>query len=152
MPARPHEILDLVCELRKSLHKTIVLVTHDPRAAERAARVLYLDKGKLVAHLDLYAERPHAMKFLLLIVKNVRRNLLRTILTSLGTMVLVFVVTLIWSVLGFLDRETEEQSQNVKGIVTERWQIPSRMPFSYAPRCRTIRLAEPGRRAAVGRR
>ena len=72
------------------------------------------------------------MKFLLLMVKNVRRNLLRSILTALGTMVLVFVVTLIWSVLSFLDRETEAKSKNLKAIVTERWQLPSRLPFSYA--------------------
>jgi putative ABC transport system ATP-binding protein len=42
------EILNLLCELQRTLHKTIVLVTHDPRAAERADRVLHLDKGKLV--------------------------------------------------------------------------------------------------------
>lgn len=72
------------------------------------------------------------MKFLLLIVKNVRRNLLRTALTSLGTIVLVCVVTLVWSVLTFLDQVTQEQSRNLKCIVTERWQLPSQMPFSYA--------------------
>lgn len=72
------------------------------------------------------------MKFLLLILKNLRRNLLRTLLTALGTIVLVFVITLIWSVLDFLGKATEEKAQNVKMIVTERWQIPSQMPFSYA--------------------
>src|SRR5438552_4676386 len=30
-----HEILDLLCELQKSMHKTIIMVTHDPRAADR---------------------------------------------------------------------------------------------------------------------
>jgi putative ABC transport system permease protein len=54
------------------------------------------------------------MKFFLLILKNLRRNLLRTILTGLGTIVLVFVVTLIWSVLNFLNKATEEKSQNLK--------------------------------------
>ena len=43
------EILDLLAELRCSLRKTILLVTHDPRAAQRADRVLHLDKGRLVA-------------------------------------------------------------------------------------------------------
>jgi putative ABC transport system ATP-binding protein len=43
-----HEILDLLGELQKSLHKTIIMVTHDPRAADRAQRVLHLDKGRLV--------------------------------------------------------------------------------------------------------
>src|SRR5438445_4287180 len=42
------EILDLMCELQTTLHKTILLVTHDPRAAERAQRILHLEKGQLV--------------------------------------------------------------------------------------------------------
>jgi putative ABC transport system ATP-binding protein len=42
------EILDLLDELQKGLHKTILLVTHDPRAARRAQRVLHLEKGQLV--------------------------------------------------------------------------------------------------------
>ena|SRR5438128_1320026 len=42
------EILDLMDELQKTLQKTILLVTHDPRAAARAQRILDLDKGQLV--------------------------------------------------------------------------------------------------------
>ncbi len=42
------DILNLLAALQKSLHKTIVMVTHDPRAAERAARILHLEKGRLV--------------------------------------------------------------------------------------------------------
>jgi len=42
------EILNLLEELRSGLHKSIILVTHDPRAAKRADRVLRLDKGVLV--------------------------------------------------------------------------------------------------------
>ena len=42
------EILDLLQELRASLGKTIIMVTHDPRAASRADRVLHLEKGRLV--------------------------------------------------------------------------------------------------------
>jgi putative ABC transport system permease protein len=72
------------------------------------------------------------MKYLLLILKNVRRNLLRSSLTSLGTMALVLVVTLVWSLLAFLDQITSEKKQNLKAIVSERWQFPSQMPFSYA--------------------
>lgn len=72
------------------------------------------------------------MKIFVLILKNVGRNPLRSILTALGTMVLVFVVTMVWSVLWLLDALTTEKQQNLKGIVTERWSIPSRMPFAYA--------------------
>ncbi|MGC3966198.1 MAG: ABC transporter ATP-binding protein [Pirellulales bacterium] len=42
------EILDLLHELRVALGKTIIMVTHDPRAAARADRVLHLEKGRLV--------------------------------------------------------------------------------------------------------
>jgi putative ABC transport system ATP-binding protein len=42
------EILNLLGELQKSLQKTIILVTHDPRAAQRAQRILHLEKGSLV--------------------------------------------------------------------------------------------------------
>jgi len=42
------DILNLLVALQKSLRKTILMVTHDPRAAGRAERVLHLDKGRLV--------------------------------------------------------------------------------------------------------
>src|SRR5579871_3303147 len=61
-----------------------------------------------------------------------RRNWVRTTLTSLGTMVMVFVATLVLSILTFLDRVTTEKSQNLKAIVSERWQLPSQMPYAYA--------------------
>ena len=41
------EILDLLQALNRDHGKTIVMVTHDPRAAERATRTLHLDKGVL---------------------------------------------------------------------------------------------------------
>jgi putative ABC transport system ATP-binding protein len=42
------EILDLLAALNQKHGKTIVMVTHDPRAAERARRTLHLDKGVLL--------------------------------------------------------------------------------------------------------
>jgi putative ABC transport system ATP-binding protein len=42
------EILDLLGRLNEDYKKTIVLVTHDPRAAERAHVSRMLDKGELV--------------------------------------------------------------------------------------------------------
>jgi len=41
------EILDLVGLLNRQLGKTVVMVTHDPAAAARAGRLLYLNKGVL---------------------------------------------------------------------------------------------------------
>jgi putative ABC transport system ATP-binding protein len=42
------EVLQLLTELSRQHGKTILMVTHDPRAAERADVVLHLDKGRLV--------------------------------------------------------------------------------------------------------
>ena len=46
--ASAEEILNLLEQLNSEFQKTIVMVTHDPRAAARAKRLLRLDKGKLV--------------------------------------------------------------------------------------------------------
>ncbi len=43
------EILALLTQLNQQFQKTIVMVTHDPHAAERAHRVVHLDKGVLSA-------------------------------------------------------------------------------------------------------
>jgi putative ABC transport system ATP-binding protein len=42
------EILDLLQTLNREHGKTIVMVTHDPRAAERSRRTLHLEKGELL--------------------------------------------------------------------------------------------------------
>jgi putative ABC transport system ATP-binding protein len=42
------EVLTLLQRLNREYGKTMIMVTHDPRAAEYARRVLHLDKGSLV--------------------------------------------------------------------------------------------------------
>lgn len=42
------DILNLMDQLNREFGKTIIMVTHDPRAAERARRLLHLEKGLLV--------------------------------------------------------------------------------------------------------
>lgn len=42
------EILNLIDQLNQEFGKTIIMVTHDPRAAERARRLLHLEKGLLL--------------------------------------------------------------------------------------------------------
>jgi putative ABC transport system ATP-binding protein len=50
-----NEVLSLMELLRSELGKTIIMVTHDPHAAERAQRIVHLEKGRLV---DGNATRP----------------------------------------------------------------------------------------------
>ena len=41
------QVLDLMGRLHSELGKTILMVTHDPRAAQRAERIIHLDKGRI---------------------------------------------------------------------------------------------------------
>lgn len=84
------------------------------------------------------------MKFFLLMFKNVRRNKLRSLLTAGATIMLVLVITLVWSILDFLDKATTEKEKDLKAIVTERWQVPSRMPFAYASQLEDGGARDPG--------
>ena len=43
------EILGLLETLNRDHGKTIIMVTHDPRAADHARHTLHMDKGKLVS-------------------------------------------------------------------------------------------------------
>jgi putative ABC transport system permease protein len=83
-------------------------------------------------------------KPLLFILKSLARNKLRTALTSLATALFVLLVTLIWSVLSFLDMVMVEKKKDFKAIVTERWQIPSQMPYSYAQPLQEGAASKPG--------
>ena len=49
------EILNLLVELKNTLNKTIVMVTHDPNAAARADRIVHLEKGRLATQTTEFA-------------------------------------------------------------------------------------------------
>jgi len=49
------DVLTLLQALNREHGKTIVMVTHDPRAASRASRTLHLDKGTLVTEAEAIA-------------------------------------------------------------------------------------------------
>jgi putative ABC transport system ATP-binding protein len=49
------EILDLLQALNRQHGKTVVMVTHDPHAAERAQRTLHLEKGVLQQEVEVHA-------------------------------------------------------------------------------------------------
>jgi energy-coupling factor transporter ATP-binding protein EcfA2 len=79
--ATGEEVLDLLDELHRELGKTIVMVTHDPKAAARAGRLIHLEKGVLVptkwrpTRTELSAR---TMFLLRLLLKNAFRHKLRT--------------------------------------------------------------------------
>jgi putative ABC transport system ATP-binding protein len=46
------QVLSLLVRLNREFQKTILMVTHDPRAAEHAERIVHLDKGQLIDVVD----------------------------------------------------------------------------------------------------
>lgn len=71
------------------------------------------------------------MKLLKLILKNLLRNKVRSILTLLAIFLLVAIFTLIATVIRFLDDQMAEQSKDVLAVITERYRIPSRFDRKY---------------------
>jgi len=43
------QVLGLLQQLNREQGKTVIMVTHDPKAAEFASRIVHLDKGALAA-------------------------------------------------------------------------------------------------------
>jgi putative ABC transport system permease protein len=109
------------------------------RLVDNPRYLVCLDVALLVLAVIVFNRRMAAF-----VLKSLSRNLLRTTLTSLAVVVLVFVVTLIWTVLWFLDLVTTEKSQDLKAIVTEKWQVPSQMPWAYASSLKEGAASHPG--------
>jgi len=107
------------------LHRMILALPKHPEYR------LYLAAGLVALAFLLLALVLAFRKYFTFIFKSLFRNKLRTLLSSAAIFSLVMVVTLIWSVLMFLDIVMEDKSTDLKAIVTERWQIPSQMPISY---------------------
>ncbi len=129
------EILDLLCELREAVEKTILLVTHDARAAQRAASRAAL--GQRAARCQRCRRRPCKAYRIHAQVRTLDRQ------ESAAQRAAHFAhraghdgagvrgdADLV--VLHLLDTVMAEKTSDLKAIITERWQIPSQMPFAYA--------------------
>ena len=105
------DILNLLETLNREFKKTIVMVTHDPRAAARAHVERHLEKG--VLHGDRDAPRrdglarvigsPQSgramMKYLPYVLKHLRRNWIRTAQHVLGMALCIFLICVLQTVL-----------------------------------------------------
>jgi putative ABC transport system permease protein len=89
------------------------------------------------------------MKFFLLILKDLRRNKLRTVITCMAVMVLVLVVTMIWTVVYFLDNFAKEKGGNLKAVVTDRYDMQGQLPLSYAGPLSQGAASKPGDKVPV---
>ena len=80
--ATADEILGLLQQLNRQHKKTIVMVTHDPKAADHASRQLEMDKGTAER-----TRRGGGMKYIPLVWAAIMRKPARAVLTLLSVMV-----------------------------------------------------------------
>lgn len=73
------------------------------------------------------------LKFILLILKNLGRNRVRTSLTALAVIVLVILCVEMGTVVSAVARLVEAGGNQSRLMVTERWVWPSRIPARYVP-------------------
>jgi putative ABC transport system permease protein len=73
-----------------------------------------------------------APRLFMLGIKNLRRNLRRTLLTMAAIGVLAFMITMIWTIIYFIDIATSERSKDLKIIITYKWSVPSQIPMTHA--------------------
>ena len=90
--------------LNREFKKTIVMVTHDPRAAERAHIQRHLEKGVPGAPLG------EAMKYLPFVFKHLRRNWVRTASTVVAMAVCIFLLCTLQTVLSEVDSMLQASS------------------------------------------
>ncbi len=72
-------------------------------------------------------------KLVVLILKNLRRNRMRTVLTVLAVTVMVTICVEMRTILGTVSGHVEAESGQSRLMVTERWVVPSRIPVRYLP-------------------
>ena len=92
------------------------------------------------------------LKVVLILLRGLRRNMLRTSLTYLAIFVLTLVLCLIYAVLSMIGSATSEKEANFKAIVTHKTTIPSQMPPGYYQEFKRVCLEElpPGMRPVNG--
>ena len=88
------------------------MVTHDPAAAQRASRILHLDKGKLVGDIVQARTGGGLVKYLSLVFRNARRNPIRSILTIGSLSISLFLSMILIS----LSTVSGEVASSVRGM------------------------------------
>ena len=73
------------------------------------------------------------INFIMLIMKNLGRNKVRTMLTSMAVIVLVMICAIVTNITESVRRTVDAEASQTKLIVEERWVVPSRVPVRYIP-------------------
>ncbi len=133
------EVLTLLQRLNQEYKKTIVMVTHDPHAAERASRVSTSRRGRWSRTPRKWAGKAgkaRTMKYVGLILKSARRSKRRTALTVMSVAIAVFLFASLRAVLdGFT--AGAEASSSTRIITIRSTSLTFQMPISHADAIRS---------------
>lgn len=70
-------------------------------------------------------------KFVVLVLKSLGRNKVRTTLTALAVAVLVLICSVVTTVTSAVEKSIHSKSGQTKLMVTEKWMVPSEVPLRY---------------------
>jgi putative ABC transport system permease protein len=73
------------------------------------------------------------LKFVVLVMKNLGRNKVRTSLTSAAVIVLVAIYAVVTTVTAKIAEMTDSQRDQSRLVVSDRWVTPSQVPLRYIP-------------------
>ena len=131
------EILGLLQVLNREHGKTIVMVTHDPKAAEFARRTLHLEKGQLLEQAAWARSEDIVMTKTGFVIANLFRKRTRTVLTLLSVIMAFLLFGLLQSVNSIFNA-----GQNFVGatrLMTQaRVSFTQPLPISMVPKLEAI--------------
>ncbi|GIX35849.1 MAG: hypothetical protein KatS3mg126_1628 [Lysobacteraceae bacterium] len=137
------EILTLLQQLNREFGKTLVMVTHDPKAAEYARRIVHLDKGTLVGGrrwAGPIRQRGRAvapMKYLHLIASALLRRKLRTLFT-LASLTAAFLLLGLLQAVNTLFASGADFLGASRIVVQARTSFTQPLPMRLLPRIESV--------------
>jgi hypothetical protein len=136
------EVLDLLDALHRELGKTIVMVTHDPKAARAPGAWCTSKKAcwcrNEVGHCrPALSFQPGTMFLLRLLLKNAFRHKLRTVLTMVGLVVAICAFGLLRTIVDAWYAGVEGTS-STRLITRSSISLTFPLPLSYAERLRSV--------------
>ena len=123
------EVLGLLQQLNREHGKTIIMVTHDPKAAEYATHTLHLDKGTLVD-----AAAGDRVKYLPLVLGALFRRKTRTVFTLLSVLAAFLLFGMLDSVRSAFANATEDVAGVDRLVVFSKISFTMELPKSLLER------------------
>ena len=119
-------VLDILRALSCEVGKTVIMVTHDPRAASQGTRSLHLEKGRLLP--EKRTRRSRLMSLGGFIVKNALRNKRRSFLTVASVAISLFLFVTLQVAIREMTIPPEDVSASLRIAVRNKISLANPLP------------------------